>query len=70
MTDTDVTFLPNYKNMDRARLYAMILTSPPSLPRSRLWQGWVCDVLLKHNPWFKGCQSSNHLLSNSLSVPG
>ena len=36
MTDTDVTFLPNYHNMDPARLYVMILTSPPSLPRSRL----------------------------------
>jgi hypothetical protein len=31
MTDTDVTFLPNYNNMDLARLYVMILTSPPGL---------------------------------------
>ena len=27
MTDTDVTFLPNYNNMDLARVCAMILTS-------------------------------------------
>ena len=39
MTDTDVTFLTNYNNMDLSRLYVMILTSPPSLPRSRLWAG-------------------------------
>jgi hypothetical protein len=37
MTDTDVTFLPEYHNMDPARLYVMILTSPPSLPLSRPW---------------------------------
>ena len=37
MTDTDVAFLPNYHNMDPARLYVMSLTSPPSLPRS--WAG-------------------------------
>jgi hypothetical protein len=40
MTDTDVTFLPNYNNMDLstdlARLYVTMLTSPPSLPCSRL----------------------------------
>jgi hypothetical protein len=30
MTDTDATFLPNYHNMDPARLYFMILTSSPS----------------------------------------
>ena len=39
MTDTDVTFLPNYNNTDLARLYVMILFPPPSLPRSRLWAG-------------------------------
>jgi hypothetical protein len=39
MTDTDVTFLPEYHNMDPARLYVMILTSPPSLPLSRPWAG-------------------------------
>ena len=50
MIDTDVTFLPNYNNMDLARLYVMILTSLPSLPRSRLWAGLVCDGLLNHNP--------------------
>ena len=39
MTDTDVTFLPKYHNMDPSRLYVMILTSPPSLPLSRPWAG-------------------------------
>jgi len=39
MNNTDVTFLPNYNNMDPARLYVMILSCPPSLPRSRLWAG-------------------------------
>ena len=39
MTDTDVTFRPEYHNMDSARLYVMILTSPPSLPLSRPWAG-------------------------------
>jgi hypothetical protein len=39
MTDTDVTFLPVYHNMDPSRLYVMILTSPPSLPLSRPWAG-------------------------------
>ncbi len=37
MTDIDVAFLPKYHNMDPARLYVMILTSPPSLPLSRPW---------------------------------
>ena len=27
MTDTDVTLLPNYNNMDLARLHVIILTS-------------------------------------------
>jgi hypothetical protein len=39
MTDTDVTFLPKYHNMDPDCLYVMVLTSPPSLSRSRLWAG-------------------------------
>jgi hypothetical protein len=39
MTDTDVTFLPEYHNMDPSRLYVMILTSPPSLPLSRTSAG-------------------------------
>jgi hypothetical protein len=39
MIDTDVTFLPKYHNMDPARLYVMILTSPPSLTLSRPWAG-------------------------------
>ena len=38
---------------------------------SRLRAGWVCDGLLKHTPWlWSSSQSSNHNLSNSLSVPG
>jgi hypothetical protein len=40
MADTDVTFPPNYSNMDLARLYVMILNSPPSLPPGS-GQGWV-----------------------------
>ena len=39
MTDIDVAFLPKYHNMDPARLYVMILTSPPFLPLSRPWVG-------------------------------
>jgi hypothetical protein len=31
MTDTDVTLLPNYDNMDLARSHVMILTSAPVL---------------------------------------
>ena len=36
MTDTDVTLLPNYNNIDLARSHVMILTSPPSLPLFKL----------------------------------
>ena len=32
MTDTDVTLLSNYNNMDLASSHVMILTSPPSAP--------------------------------------
>jgi hypothetical protein len=37
MTDTGVTFLSNYNNVGRARVYITTLTSPPSLPLSRPW---------------------------------
>jgi hypothetical protein len=37
MTDTDVTFLSCYNTVGHARVYVMALTSPPSLPLSRLW---------------------------------
>jgi len=39
MTDTDVRFLPDYNNMDPARFYVMILSSPPYLPLSGPGQG-------------------------------
>jgi hypothetical protein len=77
MTDTDVTFLPNYNNMDLstdlARLYTTMLTSPPSLPCSRLlarlgvrWPSQSHPVIQR----LPVLQSSNHYLSNSRSVPG
>ena len=37
MTDTEVTFLSCYNTVGHARVYVMALTSPPSLPLSRLW---------------------------------
>jgi hypothetical protein len=37
MTDTGVTFLSCYNTVGQARVYVMALTSPPSLPLSRLW---------------------------------
>jgi hypothetical protein len=54
MTDTDFTFLPNYNNMDLARSYVMILTSPPSLPRSRLWAGLGVRWPSQSNPVIQG----------------
>jgi hypothetical protein len=51
MTDTDVTFLLNYNCIDLARLYVMILTSPPSLPRSRLWAGFISHSFLTTTNW-------------------
>jgi len=51
MTDTDVTFLPNYNNMALARLYVMILTSPPSLPCSLQALGRVgCAIAFSITP--------------------
>ena len=69
MTDTDVTFLPKYHNMDPARLYLMILTSPPSLPRSRLWSGLGVRWPSQSHPVIQGLPVLESLPFNSLSVP-
>ena len=37
MTDTGITFPSCYNTVGHARVYVMALTSPPSLPLSRLW---------------------------------
>ena len=37
LTDTEVTFLSCYNTGGHTRVYVMALTSPPSLPLSRLW---------------------------------
>jgi hypothetical protein len=37
MPDTEVTFLSCYNTVGHARVYVMAITSPPSLPLSRLW---------------------------------
>ena len=70
MTDTEVTFLPKYHNMDPARLYVMILTSPPSLPRSRLWAGLGMRWPSQAHPVIQGLPVLESLPFNSLSVPG
>ena len=70
MTDIDVTFLPNYNNMDRARLYVMSLTSPPSLPRSRLWAGLGVRWPSQSHPVIQGLPVLESLSFNTLSVPG
>jgi hypothetical protein len=54
MTDTDVAFLPNYNSMDPARLYVMILSSPPSLPLSRPWAGLGVLWLSQSHPVTQG----------------
>ena len=70
MTDIDVTFLPNYKNMDLARLYVMILTSPPSLPLSRPWAGLGVLRPSQSHPMTQGLSVLESLPFNSISVPG
>ena len=70
MTDIDVTFLPNYKNMDLARLYVMILTSPPSLTHSRFWSGLGVRCPSQSHPVIQGLPVLESLPFNSLSVPG
>jgi hypothetical protein len=53
MTDTDVTFLPNYNNMDLARLYVMILI--PSVPASLQALGRVgCAMAFSITPLIQG----------------
>ena len=43
MTDTDVTFLSCYNIVGYTRMHGMTLTSPPTLPLSRLWAGLSID---------------------------
>ena len=54
MIDTDITsftLLPNYIKLDFSRLHAMILTSPPPLPRfKRLGRVGVVSVLSASHP--------------------
>jgi hypothetical protein len=70
MTDTDVTFLPKYHNMDPDCLYVMVLTSPPSLSRSRLWAGLGVRWPSQLHPVIQGLPVLESLPFNSLSVPG
>ena len=70
MTDTDVTFRPKYHNMDPARLYVMILTSPPSLPLSRPWAGLDVQWPSQSHPVTQGLPVLESLPFNSISVPG
>jgi hypothetical protein len=70
MTDTDVTFLPEYHNMDPSRLYVMIFTSPPSLPLSRPWAGLGVLWPAQSHPVTQGLPVLKSLPFNSISVPG
>jgi hypothetical protein len=70
MTDTDVTFLPEYHNMDPSRLYVMILTSFLSLPRSRPWAGLGVRWPSQSHPVTQGLPVLESLPFNSISVPG
>ena len=70
MTDTDVTFLPNYHNMDPDRLYVMILTFSPSLPLSRSWAGLGVLWPSQSHPVTQGLPVLKSLPFNSISVPG
>jgi hypothetical protein len=70
MTDTDVTFLPEYHNMDPARLYVMILTSPPSLPLSRPWAELGVLRPSQSDPVTQGLPVLESLPFKSISVPG
>ena len=70
MTNTDVTLLPNYNNMDPAHLYVMILSCPPSLPRSRLWAGLGVWWPSQSHPVIQGLPVLESLPFNSMSVPG
>ena len=70
MTDIDVAFLPKYHNMDPARLYVMILTSPPSLPLSRPWAELGVLWPSQSHPVTQGLPVLESLPFNSISVPG
>ena len=70
MTETDVTFLPEYHNMDPARLYVMTLTSPPCLPLSMPWAGLGVLCPSKSHPVTQGLPVLESLPFNSISVPG
>jgi hypothetical protein len=70
MTDTDVTFLPEFHNMDPSRLYVMIVTSPPSLPLSRPWAGLGVLWPSQSYPVTHGLPVLESLPFNSISVPG
>jgi hypothetical protein len=70
MTGTDVTFFPKFHNMDPARLYFMILDSPPSLPLSRPWAGLGVLWPSKPHPVTQGLPVLESLPFNSISVPG
>ena len=70
MTHTDVTFLPEYHNMDPSRLYVMILTSPPSLPLSRPWAGLGVLWPFQSHPVTQGLPVLDSLPLNPISVPG
>ena len=53
MTDTEITFLSCYNTVGHARVYVMALTSPPSLPLSRLWaelSGLTIHVITPPDP--------------------
>ena len=70
MTDTDATFLSKYHNMDPARLYVMILTSPPSLTLSRPWAGLGVMWPSQSHPVTQGLPVLESLPFNFISVLG
>ena len=59
-----------YITLYSARLYVMILSSPPSLPRSRLWSGLGVRWPFQSHPMIQGLPVLESLPFNSLSVPG
>jgi hypothetical protein len=70
MTDTDVTFVPQYHNMDPSRSFVMILTSPAPLPLSRPWAGFGVLWPSQSHPVTQGLPVLESLPFNSISVPG
>ena len=68
MTDTDVTFLPNYNKMDPVRLYVMIL---PCVPASLQALGRVgCAVAFSITPRDPRVPSPRVITFQLISVPG